>query len=604
MLFVWICIGTLLFSKNTTPLVNTYQTSHIQTITVKTIGELTDINTSQFQSVIVSEHNGRGGLFMYDPLLSHIDNKGTVIHGWVRQYSGAVNVKWFGATTNAKNTAKQIQAAIDSGALEIFFPSGTYRLNSSKLHRILNLRSNLHLRGEAGTVFDFSHNPIGEHHSVRESYISGQGKVKKVNKITSAARRGSYNIQSDTDGINAGDLVLISSDNTVDLKQPVKIGELIYVESVVNGKSIIFETALSNNYLKNPKIAKVEPLENIIIENIKFIGSGRPQPSGRADLGIVIQYGSNILIKNCEFINVDNTAIDLESVINFIIENNTVRFGKKGKNKAIQYGIKYSNASRDGYIVANNIYNGKHGIVQGHTTLIPGISRNVIISGNNISGTWHAGISVHASGDTISVTGNQLRGCQRGIESRIPNMSIINNILTDIKTTGIMIKDDSSNIIISGNTIERAELYGIFVYKLRSNKGNILIANNLIDNSYGGLAVSAKGIDGVLGSISVNANIFRKMKKHGIVVEGNVSVDITSNILKDITKNAIYMMGNRSAVINANSITNAKIAFRLDASFYKVDNLIISNNIVTDTERFMGKTLVGNKIDFVNNLSE
>ncbi len=615
-LFVIAVTTVLIFAKVSMPLADKNLTqsrsdkhldSSHQIITVDTISDLATVDIAKNKAVFVngydSFHDGGGGFFSYDPAKSAINNGGTIINGWIRQYSGVVNVKWFGAKTDGSNTASSIQSAIDSGAKEIFIPTGTYRLDGRKLKRVLNLRSGLRLFGEAGTVFDFSHNPAGEHHSVRESYIAGQGKVKKVNKITSGATRGSYNIQSATEDINEGDLVLVYSDDTVDLKQAVKIGELIYVESVIDGKSIIFETALSDDYLKDPKVAKVEPLENIIIENIKIIGSGRPQPSGRADLGIVIQYGSNILIRNCEFSKVDNTAIDLESVINFTIENNTVRFGKKGKNKAIQYGIKYSNASRDGYIVANNIYNGKHGIVQGHTTIIPGISRNVIISGNNISGTWHAGISVHASGDTISVTGNQLRGCQRGIESRIPNMSITNNILTDIKAHGIVIKDDSSNIIVSGNSINGAELYGIFVYKLRSNKGNILISNNLVDNTYGGLAISAKGIEGMLGTISINTNIITNIKTHGISIEGDINADIRANTLKNISKNAIYIRGNKYAVINTNSIVKSKTAFRLDATTYGIDNLIVSNNIVVDTKKFMNKTSLGSEIIFSNNLN-
>lgn len=614
-LFVIAVTTVLIFGKVSMPLADKNLTqsrsdkhldSSCQIITVDTISDLTTVDIAKNKVVFVngydSFYDGGGGFFSYDPAKSAINNSGTIINGWVRQYSGAINVKWFGAKTDGSNTANSIQSAIDSGAKEIFVPTGTYRLDGRKLKRVLNLRSDLRLFGEAGTVFDFSHNPAGEHHSVRESYIAGQGKVKKVNKITSGAIRGSYNVQSTIEDINEGDLVLVYADDTVDPKQSVKIGELIYVESVVNSKSIIFETALSDDYLKNPKIVKVEPLENITIENIKIIGSGRQQPSGRADLGIVIQYGSNILIRNCEFTRVDNTAIDLESVINFTIENNTVRFAKKGKNKAIQYGIKYSNASRDGYIVGNNIYNGKHGIVQGHTTTIPGITRNVIVSGNNISGTWHAGISVHASGNTITVTGNQLRGCQRGIESRIPNMSITNNILTDIKAHGIVIKDDSSNIIVSGNEINSCGSYGIFIYKLRSNKGNIIISNNLIDDNYGGLAISAKGTEGMLGTISVNANIFRKLKTHGISIEGDISVDITSNTLKNITKNAIYMRGNRYAVINANSIVKSKIAFYLDATKYAIDNLIISDNIVVDAKRFMKRTLLGSEVVFVNNL--
>ena len=556
-LIIIILLNISLYGRNQSSV-----TSLISHSIINSLNDLNKIDINNTKLVYVQGYSlpndGGGGFFVYDANKSNINNKGTVINGWVRQYSGSVNVKWFGAKTDGTNATGSIQSAIDSEAKEIFVPSGTYRLDGKKLKRVLNLRSDLRLFGEAGTVFDFSHNPIGDHHSVKESYISGQGKLGKVNHIESGAKRGSASVKASTTGISAGDLVLVYSDDTVDPNQAVKRGELIYVESVKKGASVTFETALSDTYGRDPKIVKVTPLQNISIENITFVGSGRPYPFGRADLGIVIQYGSHIQIKNCTFHNVDNTAVDLESVIDFSVANNTVRFQKKGKNKAIQYGIKYSNASRDGYIVANNIYNGKHGIVQGHTTLIPGISRNVMISGNNVSGTWHAGISVHASGDTITVTGNQLRGCQRGIECRVPNMSITNNILSDIKAQAIMIKDDSHDVLVSGNIINGSGLYAIYVYKLRSTKGDFIISNNIINNCYGGVALNAKDLKGKISGILLNANVISNIKTYGISIQGETGTHIIANSMKNIGKRAIYLIGKRSAVVNSNIIENAR----------------------------------------------
>ena len=52
--------------------------------------------TSEIDTVIVKDLN-RGGTFIYDATQSAVNNGGTIFDGWVRQYSGAVNVKWFGA---------------------------------------------------------------------------------------------------------------------------------------------------------------------------------------------------------------------------------------------------------------------------------------------------------------------------------------------------------------------------------------------------------------------------------------------------------------------------------------------------------------------------
>jgi len=48
---------------------------------------------------------------------------------WVRQFPGAVNVLWFGATGDGvTNDSTSVQSAVDSGENRIYFPAGTYVL--------------------------------------------------------------------------------------------------------------------------------------------------------------------------------------------------------------------------------------------------------------------------------------------------------------------------------------------------------------------------------------------------------------------------------------------------------------------------------------------
>ncbi len=64
-------------------------------------------------TVIVKDLN-RGGTFIYDDTQSAVNNGGTVFDGWVRQYSGAVNVKWFGASILRTDNNVPIQLALSS----------------------------------------------------------------------------------------------------------------------------------------------------------------------------------------------------------------------------------------------------------------------------------------------------------------------------------------------------------------------------------------------------------------------------------------------------------------------------------------------------------
>lgn len=67
-------------------------------IYLDTVEQLTNASGSNGDVAHVSDLD-RGGVFIYDS--TSTDNQGTVFGSWVRQYEGAVNIKWFGAEENA-----------------------------------------------------------------------------------------------------------------------------------------------------------------------------------------------------------------------------------------------------------------------------------------------------------------------------------------------------------------------------------------------------------------------------------------------------------------------------------------------------------------------
>lgn len=104
--------------------------------------------------------DGGGGLFYWDhTLVPADDNGGTVIAyctgtegGWVRLYSGPINVKWFGAKGDDDDDSTAIRdalAAVPTDGAEIFFPPGTYVVALDEtLGYVLNLpSSNITIRG-------------------------------------------------------------------------------------------------------------------------------------------------------------------------------------------------------------------------------------------------------------------------------------------------------------------------------------------------------------------------------------------------------------------------------------------------------------------------
>jgi len=67
----------------------------------------------------------RQGTFIYDETLALVNNSGTIINGWVRQYKGEVQLNWFGDTSLEETWLK---AASVNGNVQV--ETGPYSISS------------------------------------------------------------------------------------------------------------------------------------------------------------------------------------------------------------------------------------------------------------------------------------------------------------------------------------------------------------------------------------------------------------------------------------------------------------------------------------------
>lgn len=123
-------------------------------VVVDTVDKLTSDLKSSSNTVIVKDIN-RGGTFIYDSTKSNINDGGIVFNGWVRQFSGPLNILWFGAKGDGiADDTDAIQKPIDLIRDRIFhedplkspvvyLPSGTYRITDS-----IGLKQTVSLEGE------------------------------------------------------------------------------------------------------------------------------------------------------------------------------------------------------------------------------------------------------------------------------------------------------------------------------------------------------------------------------------------------------------------------------------------------------------------------
>ena len=105
--------------------------------TVETVEELSTIVGKENDVIVVTDEN-RGGTFVYRSAEAGTNNGGTIFDGWVRQYNGAVNVKWFGAvgdgvTDDINSIQKAVVYIVANNENLEYSPEDTYYISKSIL---------------------------------------------------------------------------------------------------------------------------------------------------------------------------------------------------------------------------------------------------------------------------------------------------------------------------------------------------------------------------------------------------------------------------------------------------------------------------------------
>lgn len=132
---------------------------------IETINELTKIDPDDtgFLQVAGYHHpgDGGGGMFRWDPKNGRQPDLGMVLkakakHGrWIRDYSGAIDVRWFGAKGDGGDATFALQSALTAakGGGSVYVPSGQYTIKHPlRVHEGTHvygdgLYSELHYRG-------------------------------------------------------------------------------------------------------------------------------------------------------------------------------------------------------------------------------------------------------------------------------------------------------------------------------------------------------------------------------------------------------------------------------------------------------------------------
>lgn len=361
--------------------------------------------------------------------------------------AGYLTIEQFGAVRgdSSRSYAPEIQAALNASATtgKTIRDSGTYYINGTDVLTVPGPSYPHSLSIDSDNlVFDFSlRDAVASSVTVgfggvSGSLMSGGGSAGPAVALPSAT----YNSQTiTTTGVNAGDLLLIYSDDTRDGDvSPQEIGELNYVQAV-SGATVTLESKLKDNYATNPKYRVITPLKSPRIRGLKLKGKGR-QVSGVGDIGLVLLFAER-----------PDVAIDIEDVDQVGVDLIACKGGRlsgyaevqtKGASGSLQYPYRYSSGTCDLNVdVTCNL--SRHAVNGGSNVNIPGINRNIRVKGS-ATGTWSAAFATH-NGDELTDFDVVATSCEAGVDIRVGGCSV-SRLEANQTTTGVLLRKDVRDV--------------------------------------------------------------------------------------------------------------------------------------------------------------
>lgn len=499
---------------------------------------LATIGGSIGESIIVSDKDV-GGVFNYSATGTH--NNGTVFSGlscyWVRQYSGAVNVKWFGARGDGlTDDTEAIKKALVFK--NVYFDNGTYIINNTVPILIqdsikITAGKAVYIHPSVQDVTLFS--VVGIDVIIEDISIIGDGTFNSIGSNTGRSV-AHIEIYSGTAPLKNQNVVI----RNVKLINPANTGIQLYRAVGATIDNCTLESTYSGAFFQGHFGISVYSSANITITNTKINGFVECIVGGGTSSYVFDDFSGNLpspftrntIVDSCILQNpADHCYYYSSNTTNNIVSNTNMVCKRAGSGSALKY-------SGQTTITGNTIVSIEGGISgrMGYKTIIDSnyISYSAISDGTDSNSAIiieaydkeaYALDGIRITNNIIDCTGESVFGIyiyslareSDGKQNIISNVNISNNTFNNIGgsaaapyTSVIVIYQDKDYIL--GNTLFAK---------------NIKISDNIInanDNCKfgifaGGLPTHA-GIDG----LCITNNIFRNIKTTNILFTGKNSV--------------------------------------------------------------------------------
>lgn len=511
-------------------------------------------------------NDGGGGIFNYNASQSAVNDGGTIINGWVRQYSGAVNVKWFGAKGDGvTDDTVAIQLAIDNANGELEATDGVF------INTTVTINSNILLFGSATFKrklnYDVDDTSAGASNTTMFD-ITSHGIEVKFDGITFDGN------EQNQDGYEPSSTLIRAYDLAGTITSVLKID--------VSNCTFKNQTRSSLTF-KGSETTTGQELATVtncwFSEGRKGIGAGDPRainPSGFAPTYINANDGFKVNVDNCKF-----TFTQTLSVV-----------------EPLDYapcGIKFTyieediNAGGSSGIITNNLF---------YKLGRSDYSYTGAVDGNNGIGV----VDAYSIGRDIIIQGNRFiecyEACVRG-KTNIDGLIIDANIFHDCKDAAVAIGpkgtyngDQIGRIVISNNIVRGADVVGFSIVGestvVPAYAGDISIIGNMISG-----ITNINTIAGNVGAIVVrfggrvvisDNNIYscNAINVAGIMVKETSDVVVNGNKIVNVGYISIFLTGiSDRALVDGNDIDQAAATgIYLDST--GTPDVVVSDNIVSN----------------------
>lgn len=446
-----------------------------------------------------------------DAVNTRIDNLKLSVYYNVKDY-GALGD---GVTDDSKAINAVIELANTAGGGTVFFPAGVYKCDN-----VVLLKSNVNVLGDGGAVLDFSGQTSMPEGIAPVGGIMAILGIGSPSDISSLISMSGYTVTvNDASAYSVGDLIEVYSTtqryNYQTTGDGAYYGELAVIESI-NGNTITVDRPATVTITENGHVRKLNPIENVIISNLKVVGSNTPNGSHH---GIYLAWCNNVTVNNCVINAFDWYSIGVISsrCVN-VLGNNITGVFYNGVTGTIFYGIAVMNDSYSVIVANNHATKERHLYVNSAymaANAYYGTPFDIVVTSNIAIGMMGSGDGTsfayehHGSGFGIIIANNIARGCYSGANIEGGGVLVTGNRFDACEVAGVIIGDayQTSTIAVTNNFIN--SILGDNSHFATHKHGNIVVNNINLGSS--GIFITNNDIicnTATSDGIYIDANIY------------------------------------------------------------------------------------------------